>query len=513
MGDQEEFDIGIYKTIFDQTTEGILLTDSRGRIRLANPSLLRLFGYQEKEILGETIEIFIPKELREKHVRNRDDYNKAPSVRKMGQGMFLNGLKKDGNQFPVEISLSHYNKGDHHFVVAIVTDVSSKKEADDKIKSLNAELENKIDRRTKELQRSHHLYSQIARNFPNGTINVFDKDLNYIFVEGKELFKFGIQSNMLIGSNYIDKLPKDVASEVQEKLQGVFQGSGQQFIVTVQDNIYELSAVPLFNDEIKEIDQILVVERNITTEKKAEEKIKKSLEREKELNELKGRFVSMASHEFRTPLSSVYSSANLLEKYTTTEQQERRTKHINRIKSSVTNLIGILDDILLLSRVEEGKIQLTIEEVNIEALANEAVDEMQGLINRGQKIEFINNGCDGFMTDAKLIKNITLNLLSNAVKYSYDDGKISFQIECTDKELKLVVTDHGIGIPYSDQEQLFERFFRAKNVTNIEGTGLGLNIVKKYTDLLDGQISFESVPEQETSFTVVIPCAKNINHE
>jgi len=500
-----EQNLNLYKTLFENSKEGLVLTGKAGIIELVNSRFLELFGYSEEEVLGQPIEIVIPREKKETHIGTRSEYSKDPKTRNMGIGMYLYGEKKDGSKLPVEISLSHFkNEAGDLQVLALVTDVSTKKEIEDKMQKLNIELEKKVNIRTKEVQRSHALYSQIARNFPKGTINVFDENLNYVFVDGKELFNMGIDGASLVGSNYIKRLPNDISLTIQGRLLDVFKGESDCFEIDVANGVYELNAVPL-KEEDGSISQILVVERNITEEKKIEEEIKKSLEREKELNELKSRFVAMASHEFRTPLSSVLSSASLLEKYTETGQQEKREKHINRIKSSVKNLTGILNDILTLSKVEEGRIEVIIEDVPVAEFCKELCEEVEAITDRGQKINFSHKGENRFNTDSKLLKNIVFNLLSNAVKYSYDNGKIDLICVVLPKELKLKVVDNGIGIPEAEQSKMFERFFRAANVTNIQGTGLGLNIVKKYVELLEGNITFTSIPEQGTEFTITIP--------
>lgn len=495
----------IYKTLFEQTKEGIVLTDKDGIIEMANPQFLKLFGYESiEDIQGSSIDIVVPKPKREKHSKHTRKYANNPHQRSMGVGLSLEGERKDGSRLPVEVSLSYFHEEGELKILCLVTDITVKKKIEDEIRSLNVELEKKVGIRTKEVQRSYALFSQIARNFPKGTINVFDKDLNYVFVDGKELFRMGVDVNKLIGSNYIKRLSKEIGPTIEQKLQEVFNSVSQTFEIEVGSYIYEINAEPLYDDD-GEINQILVVERNVTEEKKAGQEIQRALEREIELNELKSRFVSMASHEFRTPLSSIYSSATLLEKYTQSEQQERRDKHIKRIKSSVSGLTGILNDILTLSRVEEGKIELQEEEFNLPEFCSEVCEETQTIADRGQKINFLAEGKITIFSDRRLLKNIMINLLSNAIKYSYENGQILLSAASTNDYIEFKVRDNGIGIPLNEQSKMFERFFRAANVFNIEGTGLGLNIVKKYVELLEGNITFTSDPGKETTFTVQIP--------
>lgn len=246
--------------------------------------------------------------------------------------------------------------------------------------------------------------------------------------------------------------------------------------------------------ERKEIEKQLRINENELT---------KSLEKEKELSELKTRFVTTASHEFRTPLTSILSSASLIGKYPLAEQQDNREKHIQRIKSAVTNLTGILNDFLSLSKLEEGKIEVTKSQIDLEVLCNDVVDQLKGIRKPNQNIIHRVTGSKLIYSDERVLKNILFNLTSNAIKYS--DTDISCRIECLPTYFTIIVKDSGIGIPIEDQKYLFTRFFRAGNVTNIQGTGLGLNIVRRYVELLEGEITFQSEHEVGTTFIIKIP--------
>lgn len=253
----------------------------------------------------------------------------------------------------------------------------------------------------------------------------------------------------------------------------------------------------------------VVVNRLLKTNsilQKQEEDLQHALARERELNDLKSRFVSTASHEFRTPLSTILSSANLIEKYDEKEQQEKRKRHIDRIKSAVSNLTGILDDFLSLSKIEEGRLHVVKEQIHIKKLLDEVIEEVRPLKKQAQKLVVEGPKNDGLLiySDPRLLKNIFLNLLSNAIKYS-DEGIITCSVEIAKDSLTIQVEDEGIGIPAEEQKFLFDRFFRASNATDSQGTGLGLNIVKQYTKLLDGEITFESEEDKGTTFRVQIP--------
>lgn len=233
--------------------------------------------------------------------------------------------------------------------------------------------------------------------------------------------------------------------------------------------------------------------------------VKAALIKEKELSELKSRFVTMASHEFRTPLSAILSSISLIARYNENEDIDKRMKHVNRIRSSVENLTTILNGFLSLSRLEEGVVLVESVSFDINDLIEDLIDELNGILKHGQKINYIHSGAlKSVVLDKNLLRNIMLNLVSNGIKYSKEGKIIEISTTIENNVLVLIVKDEGIGIPIYEQKYIFSRFFRAQNVTNISGTGLGLNIVKKYLDLLNGTIEFSS-NHQGTVFTVQIP--------
>ncbi|MDM8175321.1 MULTISPECIES: PAS domain-containing sensor histidine kinase [Olivibacter] len=229
-----------------------------------------------------------------------------------------------------------------------------------------------------------------------------------------------------------------------------------------------------------------------------------SLEKEKDLNQMKSRFVSMASHEFRTPLSSVQLSASLIEKYLDKHDFDNITKHTNKIKGSVQLLTNILNDFLSLERLEAGKVTAVEEEVNLIRLAEDIIEEMQLLAKQNQHIVYQHTGEIGkFRIDPNLLKNSILNLISNAIKYSGENTFIEFNSEINGDSCIITIKDNGIGIPFDEQKNLFEPFFRANNTGNIPGTGLGLNIVKRYVHLMKGEVMCKSEVNKGTTFTLI----------
>ena len=266
---------------------------------------------------------------------------------------------------------------------------------------------------------------------------------------------------------------------------------------------FSCSAIPT---EVEGLEHFVYIGRDISDRKRVEAEMIKALERERELTELKSCFVSMASHEFRTPLTTIVSSTELLEIYGQKWTEEKKHKHYQRIESAVNRMTRLLDDVLLFSKVEAGKLEFNPQPLALKDFCSDLVEELQLGIGVNHKITFVYSGlCQNACMDEKLLMHILGNLLSNAIKYSPQDTTILFGCYCREEEVLFEVKDEGIGIPTEDQERLFESFHRANNVGNIPGTGLGLAIVRKSVDLHGGRIIVESEPGVGTTFKVILP--------
>jgi PAS domain S-box-containing protein len=257
--------------------------------------------------------------------------------------------------------------------------------------------------------------------------------------------------------------------------------------------------------ETKVIERTMILQEALKELEKSQRDLNEALNKEKELNEIKSRFVSMASHEFRTPLSTVLSSAALVSRYNQLGDQEKSERHIQKIKEAVKHLSDLLEDFLSLGKLEEGKVQVKAEPIEVNELLKEIIEEVQVIITKGQTIHF---ECDTeglFHSDKKLLRNVLLNLLSNAIKFSPENSSVILKAGIDNKNLLITVKDQGIGISEEDQQHLFTSFFRAKNAVNIQGTGLGLHIVKRYIELIHGTIDLQSKLHLGTTITLSIP--------
>jgi signal transduction histidine kinase len=245
---------------------------------------------------------------------------------------------------------------------------------------------------------------------------------------------------------------------------------------------------------------------DISERKRAEEEIRRALEKERELNELKSRFVAMTSHEFRTPLATILSSSELVEHYGSRLPAEEQKELFQSIRAGVERMTKMLDDVLIIGRAEAQMLEFKPAPTDLAAFCEGLVEELQRSTAAKRPLDYAYEGARGPVNvDEKLLRHVLINLLSNAIKYSPRGGPVEFRVRVENGTAAFEVADHGIGIPAEDQARLFETFYRARNVGNIAGTGLGLAIVRKSLDLHGGTIRFDSAPDRGTRFHVAVP--------
>lgn len=534
------------EAIIQSATDGIISIDVRGRMVLVNQAAAKLFGYSKAEMLGQNISMLMPAYHAQQHDNYIARYMKTGDAQIIGIGREVMAQRKGGSQFPIRLSISEVEMGERRLFTGIVHDLTQQKTAETALQ--------------KEKERA-----QRYLNIANTIIVILDRNgkIKLLNDKGRKILEVG--PNEAIGKDWVDHfIPDSYRSEVKVVFRALMDGrdieyyenyiqsaSGQKHLVAwhntllkddngeitgtlssgidisaqreAEDRIIRLNQelekrVAARTEELAEVvNQLLGINKQLKHEikeretaeaalKTKEKQLTTALEKEKELNELKSRFVSMASHEFRTPLSAILSSADLIEAYQNEEQQKKRLRHTQRIKTSVANLTSILNDFLSLSRLEEGKLSFTPSEFELTEVWTEVEEGVQGMLKKGQQLNI--KGLEEIPllhTDRRILQNIFYNLLSNAIKYSGAGQPIDCRVQCKNGGLNIAIQDYGIGIPEPEQQHLFTRFFRAHNVENIQGTGLGLNIVKGYVDLLGGRISFESVPEEGSTFRVTIP--------
>lgn len=258
--------------------------------------------------------------------------------------------------------------------------------------------------------------------------------------------------------------------------------------------------------ETKVHERTLILREALEELENSQKELAEALSKEKELSEIKSRFVSMASHEFRTPLSTILSSASLISKYTETDGQSNRERHIKKIKEAVNHLNDILEDFLSIGKLEDGRLGINNNRFELMEFFNEIIEEVKPILKSGQQINLDIKGDLDFITDKRILKNILINLLSNATKFSSENQPIELMVK-SGKILSIKAVDHGIGIAKEEIPKLFANFYRAKNAVNIQGTGLGLPIIKRYLNLINGNIEIDSELNEGTTVEIEIPLA------
>jgi len=395
----------IFNILLDAVSEGVIVVNEQQEIIDVNKSAAKMFGYEREELIDKSIEVLIPTRYHAEHGAHFKGFMKQRKSRQMGHGRDIYGARKDGSTFPVEAGLNPFTVKGTHYVMALVIDISVRKEQEDKIQELYEDLEQKVIQRTQELR-------------------------------------------------------KTIA-------------------------------------ELEDENRLRIL---------AEEEAKTALRKEQELNELKTKFLSLVSHEFKTPLSSILTSSMLLGKYKLTEQQTRRDRHIKIISDKVHYLNNILNDFLSVEKLEKGKVNYKLSMFKVSKVVNEVVYNANMLLKDGQQINYPED-IDGFslFQDEKIVELALSNLVNNAIKYSSENTLIDITITQDATTTTFRIKDNGIGIPEKEQKNIFNRYFRAENALLVQGTGIGLNIVKSHLENLDGNISFESTENIGSTFIINIP--------
>ncbi|MEO0468479.1 MAG: PAS domain S-box protein [Bacteroidota bacterium] len=526
--------------LFHAPDEAILAVNPNGTILIANGHSEDIFGYSKAELKGMQVEDLVPASARNRHVGQRTAYHQNARPRSMSERKTLAALRKDGTEIPVFISLYPVNTTKGQYVLVRVISLTQVRKTELALRESEQRLQSIIE----------HAVDGIITIDQRGRVQSLNPAAASLF---------GYQPKEVIGHNIKILMPEPYHSEHDGYIHNYAQSGNRKIIgigrevigqrkdgstfpfylsvseVKLSDRtiftgiVHDLTEQKAVEAKLKRYNEDLEKRVSARTEalgqamQKMEEEIRereqiekalvkseaearKALEKERELNELKSRFVSMASHEFRTPLATILSSVSLIRRYDTDELLPKREKHIDRIQSNIRLLTGILEDFLSLSKLEEGNISSRPETCQPLDLLRDLLEEMGALKKAHQQFHLESIGKTRSVSlDPRLLTNVCTNLLSNAIKYSQEGSVITIRLQFLADTLKLEITDQGMGIPEDEQQYLFARFFRGREVSNIQGTGLGLSIVKRYVELMGGQISFESASGQGTSFFITLP--------
>lgn len=494
----------IFNLLSEGVSEGIIVVNTKQIIVATNSSAGRMFGYEKGELLGKPLDTLIPRRYHGHHGHHVEDFIDKSERRQMGRGRDLHGVRKNGEEFPVEAGLNPFKLYNETYVMALVIDIT--------------------ERKIKERELSH--WAKIFDESLN-EIYVFDANtLHFVNVNKEAQRNMGYKLEEFKAMKPLDIKPNMDAPQFQLLIEPLFKGKRDKVKFETEHQRKDGSVYPVEvhlqlstfgeNEVIVAIILDITERKNYTEklEKKVQERTKQlteALAKEKELNELKTRFLSLVSHEFKTPLSSILTSITLLAKYTESHQQEKRDKHVETIKNKVRYLDTILTDFLSVERLDSGKVNYKIETFPLSKIVNEVVYGANMLLKAGQTIQYPENIDDIFIRfDEKTLELALSNLIHNAIKYSPEDTTISLAVSRVKDTILINVIDCGIGIPEEDQKHIFNRYFRAENALLNQGTGIGLNIAKQHLENLGATIEFTSEENKGSIFTIVIPL-ENVN--
>lgn len=488
-------------------SEGIVIVNNERQIITSNKAANTMFDYKEGELPGQQLDILIPQRAKHKHDHLVDKFMGDGKARQMGKGLDLVGVRKCGEEFPLEISLNPFKLKEKKYVLALIMDITEKKKAEQTI---------------------------------DYWFKIFDESLNEIYVFDADSFIFinvnrGAQRNLgynmqELGEMSVIDIKPEVSLEVMKRLVSSLVSGHKEKVIfeTVhkrKDGSHYPVEVHLQLSFIGKRQVCVAIVLDITERKNYTEQLEhtveertqqlsEALQAEKKLNELKTKFLSLVSHEFKTPLTSILTSTSLLSKYTESDQQEKRNKHISTIKSKVRYLDNILTDFLSIERLDTGKVNYKLTSFKLSKLINEVIYDSNTLLKEGQRIRYPKN-IDGLVVefDEKILGLALSNLLHNAIKYSPENTEIALEVYQENKQIKINVADKGFGIPSEDQAFIFDRYFRATNVLTVQGTGIGLNTVRQHMHNLNANITFKSELGSGSTFTLYIPINNKENEE
>ncbi|WP_299491295.1 ATP-binding protein [Acaryochloris sp. IP29b_bin.137] len=522
-----------FRAIFNQTFQFSGLLKPDGMLLEANQTALDFGGLQLEDVIDRPVWL-----ARWWTTSTETQKRLKAAVLEAASGQFIRyevevlGARDVVATIDFSLKPVRDEQGDVVLLIFEGRDISDRKQVEAALQRAHNELEVRVQQRTAELKRSNEqlrseiverqraeaaLHSSIATN--RALINampdwMFRFNADGIFVNYKDAAntKLPLPSEGFLGKSLLDVFPPETATPFMGCIHRALDSHEMQLFEYQLDH-QESPLVFEARIAVSAENEVMAVIRDITERKRFEEDIQTALNKERELNELKSRFVAMTSHEFRTPLATILSSAELLEHYGHKWDETRKLKHLHQIQQSVEHMTGLLNDVLLLGKAESGNLNFKPMPMNLTEFCRGLVEELQITTNTHEIICGLQEQPTETHMDEKLLRHIFTNLLSNAIKYSPGGDSVNFDLVFENELAIFHVQDHGLGIPQSECDRVFNSFNRASNVGNISGTGLGLAIVKRSVDLHGGTITLTSQEKVGTTFTVQLPIKQKVEQD
>lgn len=531
--------LGKMEVALGAIVEAIAWTDNDCKVQWSNAAFDRLVGLNRFQILGARLIDLLPLEQQTQKIPS--SAHPASLALQGHKGTERYDFARADKKLVLEISWASMQLKEHRTsAVLAIEDITVRQQEEEELRQHRQRLQELVEERTaelkatnqllwreissrqaalterewaeKELQESETRFRQLAENI-NEVFWLSDPKkfkILYISPAYEQIWGRTPQSLYEQPKSFVDAihpedrertraaLGKQLFGEPTEETYRIVKPDGE--VRWIRDRSF-----PIF-DKSGQLYRVAGIAEDITQYKQAEAETRKALEKEKELNEMKSRFISMTSHEFRTPLTTILSATNLVQHYGHKLPESEKQELFGQIETGIKRLTLLLDNLLFLTKAEADKVQFKPVPLELEKFCGALVKEMQLIDGGKHTINFVSNGdCTGAVMDENLLRHVLSNLLSNAIKYTPPGGDIQFKLDREDKEVIFQIKDSGIGIPPEDLQRLFESFHRASNVGNIPGTGLGLAIVQRMVNLHRGSIGVDSEVGFGTTFTVTIP--------
>ena len=488
-----------FRALFEGTSQAVVLHDDNG-IFEANPSWLRLLGYSGlEEVIGKhPAEVSAPIQPGGERAKALERRYIAKALSDGSARFEWIVLRRDNTEVPIEVFLTPIQLGGRQLIQAVCNDITERKRAEEELRQSEARL-----------RESEARFSTAFRASP--VLVTISRLSDAKFIEANDAFVrwFGLGRDSIIGHD-TRELGIWLNPDDRERFLTNLRRDGSLREVECQlrsrhDSVHTM----LLSADLIEINRephMLVSGLDITQRKRAEAELHRTLAREKELGQLRSKFVSMVSHEFRTPLAIIQSSAEIMDDYLDQLAPAERKDHLQSIRKNTRRMVGLMEEVLLIGSFDAGRMQLKPAPLELRTFVPRLVDEVLSATKRQCPIEFsLAEMPTKVLADERLLRQIFTNVLTNAIKYSDAGQVVQFEIVCAGADMVCTIRDRGIGIPEADQEWLFNPFNRGRNVGDRPGTGLGLVIVKRCIDLHGGTIKVDSRVGKGTSVTVRLP--------